>query len=100
MIFTSEKLDKWDELADTLKDLTINDSEYYVSNSATANDAKGDPASDRKTVTHTSDRKGKVMDNSNGNFQQNLLSNWTLPVVVPEMNPRIDDRIAPIGGDS
>ena len=65
-IFTSEKLDKSDELADTLKYLTINDAEYYVANSATKNDAKGDPASNPKTVTHTSDRKGKVMDTING----------------------------------
>ena len=43
-IFTSDKLDKSDELADTLKDLTINDAEYYVANSETANDANGDPA--------------------------------------------------------
>ena len=34
-IFTSEKIDKSDELADTLKDLKINDAEYYVPNSAT-----------------------------------------------------------------
>ena len=37
-----------------LKDSTINDAEYYVSNSANANDAKDDPASDTETVTHTS----------------------------------------------
>ena len=98
-IFTSEKLDKSDELADKLKDLTINDAQYYVSNSATANDAKGDPASDPKTVTHTSDGKGKVMDTINGNSQQKILSNRTLPVVVPTMNLRIDNRIVPIVGD-
>ena len=28
-IFTSEKLDKLDELADAVKDLTTNDTEYY-----------------------------------------------------------------------
>ena len=28
-IFTSEKLDKSDELADTLENLTINDTKYY-----------------------------------------------------------------------
>ena len=39
-IFTSEKLDKLDELEDMLKDLKINDTAYYVSNSATANDRK------------------------------------------------------------
>ena len=99
-IFTSVKLDKSDELVDTLKDLTINDAEYYVSNSATANDAKGDSSSDPKTVTYTSDGKGKVRDTSNGKFQQTLLSNHTLPAVYLAMNPRIDDRIATIGGAS
>ena len=37
-----------DDLADRLKDLTINEAEYYVSNSAIVNDAKGYPASDPK----------------------------------------------------
>ena len=64
------------------------------------NDAKGDLASDPKTVTHTRDAKGKVADTSNIIFQQKLLSNRTLPVVVPVMDPRIDDRIATIGGAS
>ena len=77
--------------------MTINDAEYYVSNSATVNDAKGDLASDPKTVTHTRDAKGKVADTSNIIFQQKLLSNRTLPVVVPVMDPRIDNMIAPIG---
>ena len=49
-----------DELSDTLNDLIINDAEYYVSNSATANDAKGNPAINPKTVTRTSDVRGKV----------------------------------------
>ena len=70
-IFTSEKLDKLDEMVDTLNDLTIKNSEYYVSKSAIANDKKGDPASNPKTVTHTSDRKGKVTDTSNGILQHN-----------------------------
>ena len=39
-----------------------------------------------KTVTLT----------SNWNFFKYILSNWTIPVVVPKMNPRIDQRIAPI----
>ena len=33
-------------MSDTLEDFTINDAEYYVSNSVLANGAKGDPASD------------------------------------------------------
>ena len=56
-----------------LKDLTINDDEYYVSNSATTNDEKGNPASNLNTVIHTSDGKGKVMDIINGISQQKLL---------------------------
>ena len=54
---TSDKLDELDDLAETLKELTINDSGYYVSNSANANESKGDPASDPKTFHHTSDKK-------------------------------------------
>ena len=37
-IFTIEKLDKSDKLADALKDLTMNDAKYYESNSATVSD--------------------------------------------------------------
>ena len=76
-----------------LKYLTINDAEYSVSNSANVNDAKGDPACDPKTVTNTSDRKKiKVTDTRNRIFQQKFLSNRTLPVVAPTMDPRIDNR--------
>ena len=39
-IFTSEKIDTLGDLTETLNDLTINDTEYYVSNSATTNDVK------------------------------------------------------------
>ena len=34
------------------------------------------------------------MNTSNGSFEQKLLRNWTLPVVVPAMNPIIDQEIA------
>ena len=98
-IFTSENLDKSDDLADTLNYLTINNTEYYASNSETVNDAKGDPAINLKVVAHTSDWKGKVTDTGNRNLQQKLLSNQTLPVVLT-MNPRIDYNIAMIGGGS
>ena len=37
-IFTSEKLDKSDDLADALKDFKINHSGYYASNSVTVSD--------------------------------------------------------------
>ena len=56
-IFTSEKLEKSDELADTLKDLTIKNAKYYVSNSANASGAQGNLTRNPKTVTHT--RNGK-----------------------------------------
>ena len=98
MIYTIEKLDKSDKLSEKLKDLTINNSEYYVSNSATTNHAKCDPASDPKIVNHTSDGIGKVTETSNGILQRKIFSYRTLPVVVPTMDPRIDDRIAMIGG--
>ena len=71
-ILTSEKLDKSDDLVETLKELTFNYDGYYVSNSANTNDAKVNPASNWKTFTHTSDgKKRKVTDTSKGNLQQN-----------------------------
>ena len=98
-ILKSEKLDKSDKLEEMLKDFTINNAEYYVSGSANTNDAKGDPASNPKTVNHTSDRnKRKVTDTSNGILQKKLLSNWTLPIVTTTMDPRIGDRIVTYGG--
>ena len=39
-IFTSDKLDKLDNMANTLKYLTINDAGYYESNSAAASEAQ------------------------------------------------------------
>ena len=84
-----------------LTDLTINDAEYYVSESANMKDAKGDPASDPNTVTHTSNgNKRKVTDTSNGILQQTLLSNRTLPNFTTTMGPSIDDRIATFGGNN
>ena len=66
-ILTSERQSKSDELAEKLKGLTINDAGYYESESVNTNYAKGDPASNMKVATHTSDRKKrKVTDTSNG----------------------------------
>ena len=63
---TSEKLDKLDELKETLKYLKINDAEYYAPDSENANDTKNNPASDPKTVTNTSEgNKIKFTDTSN-----------------------------------
>ena len=97
---TSEKLYTLDELEDALKDLKINNTKYYASNSKTTSDPQGNLTQNPKTVTDTRNGKETVTDTSNGNFEQKLLSNRTLPVVVPTMNPRIGDRIVPIGGAS
>ena len=71
-ILTSEKRDKSDALIETLKGLTINNSVYYESESVNVDDSKGDPASDPKVATHTTDgNKRKVTDTSNGDLQQN-----------------------------
>ena len=43
-IFTSEKLDKSDDLLDTVNNLTINNAEYYESNTAITSGAQGDLA--------------------------------------------------------
>ena len=72
VILTSDKLDKLDEPAETSNESKTNDAGYYVSDSAYMNDAKGDPASDPKTVTHTSDGKEKVTDTSNSNFEKTI----------------------------
>ena len=66
----------------------------------TASDAQGDLIQYIKTVTHTSNGKGKVRDTSNRKFEQKLLGNRTLSVVVPTMNLMIDDRIVTIVGAS
>ena len=59
------------------------------------NDAKCNPASKPKIVTHTSDSKNrKVTDTSNGDLQQTLLINRTFPIVTTTMYSRMDDRIA------
>ena len=71
VIFTSEKLDKSDDLADTLKDLTINDSKYYESNTATTSDTQGDTTRNPKTVTHTSNGKGKLRTLATGILNKN-----------------------------
>ena len=73
-IFKIEKLDKSDELIDALNNLTINDAEYYKSNTATASDAQGDITHNPETVTHT----------INGNLEQKILSKRTIYVLPYE----------------
>ena len=76
--------------------MKTNDAKYYESYKANASDTQGDPTSDLETVTHTGNGNEKVTHASNRNFEQKLLSNQTIPVVIPRMNPRTDQRIAPI----
>ena len=52
-IFTSENLDKSDELIDAVKNLKINDAEYYESNIVTASDAQGNLTHNLETITYT-----------------------------------------------
>ena len=85
-----------DDLTDMLKDLAINDATYYELDTATASDAQDYPTHYPKTVTHTSNKNEKDTDNSNGGFEQKLLSNRTLFVVFPTIKPGIYQRIAPI----
>ena len=92
-IFTSEKLDKSDDMEDALKGLAINDAAYYESNSATVSDAQGDPTRDLETVTHISNGNEKATGSSKGSSEQNILNNRTLPIVAPTMSPRVDPRI-------
>ena len=93
------ELDKLDDMAETLNDLTIKNTAYHVSDSANADDANGNPASDPKTVTHASDGKKKLADASNGILQKTLLSNQTLTIVTMIMDPRMDDMIATCRGN-
>ena len=95
-IFISEKRNKLDELTNSLKYLTIKYSKYYQSDAATGRDAQGDPAQNPETITHTSNGNGTVTHTRNRNFEHKLLSNRTIPVVVPTMTPRFDQRIATI----
>ena len=76
-IFTSEELDKSDELVDAVKDFTVYKTKYYKSNAATASEAQGNLTHNLETVTHT----------INGNSGQKLLSYHTIPVLPPSMNP-------------
>ena len=74
MIFTSEKLDKSDNLVDLLHSLKINNDVYYEYSKATTSNAQDDLTLNPKIVTHTSNRI----------FKQKVLSNQTIPVVPSE----------------
>ena len=51
-IFTNEKIEKSDELVNTINNLTINNPIYEL-NIATTSDTQGNLTSDPDTVTHT-----------------------------------------------
>ena len=76
--------------------MKINDAKYYESNTETAGDAQFDPTQNPEIVANTSNGNETVIHASNGNFEQKILSKRTIPVVVPTINPRIDQRVAPI----
>ena len=84
-----------DELVDAVNNLTTKNTKYDESNTATASDAQGDLKYNPETVTNTSNKNTTVTHTSNSNFEQKLLSNQTIPVLPPEMNPGIDQWIAP-----
>ena len=63
---------------------------------ATASDAHGNITRILETVTHTINGNETTNQTSNGNFEQQLLSNRTNPVVVLMVNPKIEQMIAPI----
>ena len=57
VVFTSENLDKSDDMADAVNDLIINNAGYCSSNTANARDSQGDLTRNLETVTHTSNSK-------------------------------------------
>ena len=96
VIVPSEKIISSDVLSEALKVLmlqsTINDSTYYISDE---NDAEGDLKSN-PLVDHTSGGnkiKGTDTDNTNKNSQQKLLFSWTLPIIIPPIEPQILDGV-------
>ena len=74
-----------DEIEDSIKSLTIDDAEYFESNTATASDAQGNLTSHPETVTHA----------SNIIFEQKLLSCRTIPILPPPTNLGIASIILP-----
>ena len=90
----SEKRNKLDALAETLKGLTINDSGYHESDS----DEKGDPAGDPKVATHTSDKKKEKWRTIVTDIcKKYILSNRTLLIITTTIDPPIDNIVATSG---
>ena len=93
-IIPSEKINKYDNLEDTLNNLTINNAEYYLSISSTTNETKSDHASNPKKVTCTSDGKGKFTETRNGIIKAKGESVYTRgsrvrPIIVRHILERI-----------
>ena len=55
-IFTSEKIDKSDDIVDAVKNLTIIDAGYYESHKAKASDAQENLTHNQEKVTHIRNR--------------------------------------------
>ena len=82
-IFTSEKLDKSDDLTDAVNNLTVNNAKYHESNTVITNDVQGDLKRDLETITCT----------RTSNFGEKLWSNWNIPVLTPPTNHGADQGI-------
>ena len=67
---TTENLYKSDELVDAVKNSTINNAEYYTSNTAIASDTQVSITSNLETFTHSSNVNETVTHTRNGNFEQ------------------------------
>ena len=97
-ILTSERLKNLDTLAETLNDLKINNTGYYNSDK---NDGEGDPKSDPKVATHTSDRKKRKVtetDTNNRNYPQKILINRTLLMITTPIDLWIMDGVGTCRG--
>ena len=76
-IFTSEMLDKLDDIVDVINNLTINDVRYEL-NKAIASESQDNIMSDLDTLTHTSNSPDPVTHTSNGIVDQQLLRGRTI----------------------
>ena len=73
VIFTSDNLDKLNELVEAINNLKINNAGYELK-IATTSDAKGDITSNPYTVTHTINDPDTVNHTSNRILDEKLLS--------------------------
>ena len=84
MIFTSEKLEKLDDLVITINNLTINDGEYEL-NTAIASNSQGDLTINPEKFTHT----------RNGILNKTLLSCRNIKEVSGLHSPKNPVTLAP-----